>query len=116
MPFKEYVVHDREGNILFREFVHLLVWMAHHLDPNCEKPQKSIEKLINKIAPFLDSLNKVIKMSGSENMSENKSSISKTEKNLSSFYKNLNSDVFKTFVRNSQSKMLNQKDLTLKMR
>ena len=42
MPFKEYVVHDREGNILFREFVHLLVWMAHHLDPNCDKPQKSI--------------------------------------------------------------------------
>lgn len=90
--------------------------MAHHLDPNFEKPQKSIEKLINKIAPFLDSLNKVIKMSGSENMSENKSSISKTEKNLSSFYKNLNSDVFKTFVKDSQCKMLNQKDLTLKMR
>ena len=78
MPFKEYVVHDREGNILFREFVHLLVWMAQHLDPNCDKPQKSVEKLIAKIGPFLDSLNKVIKMSGSENMSENKSSISKT--------------------------------------
>ena len=65
MPFKEYLVHDREGNILFREFVHLLVWMSHHLDPNYDNPQKSIEKLIAKIAPFLDSLNKVIKMSGS---------------------------------------------------
>lgn len=39
--------------------------MAHHLEPTLEKPQKSIEKLINKIAPFLDSLNNVIKASGS---------------------------------------------------
>lgn len=109
-------MHDREGNILFREFVHLLVWMAHHLEPNFEKPQKSIEKLILKIGPFLDSLNKVIKMSGSENMSENKSSISKAEKNLSPFYKNLNSDVFKTFVKNNITKKLCQKDLTIRLR
>lgn len=49
--------------------MHLLVWMAHHLDPNFEKPQKSIEKLIAKITPFLESISKVIKASGSENMS-----------------------------------------------
>jgi ElaB/YqjD/DUF883 family membrane-anchored ribosome-binding protein len=96
--------------------VHLLVWMAHHLDPNFEKPQKSIEKLINKITPFLDSLNKVIKVSASDNVSENKSSISKTEKNLSSFYKTLNADIFKTLVKDNPRKMLNQKDLTIRLR
>jgi ElaB/YqjD/DUF883 family membrane-anchored ribosome-binding protein len=90
--------------------------MAHHLDPNFEKPQKSIEKLINKITPFLDSLNKVIKVSASDNVSENKSSISKTEKNLSSFYKTLNADIFKTLVKDNPRKMLNQKDLTIRLR
>ena len=49
-------------------------------------------------------------------MSENKSSISKTEKNLSPFYKNLNSDIFKTFTKDQESKMLNQKDTTLRLR
>ena len=49
-------------------------------------------------------------------MSENKSSISKTEKNLSPFYKNLNSDIFKNLVKNNEQKMLNQKDNTLRMR
>ena len=96
--------------------MHLLVWMAHHLDPNYDKPQKSIEKLINKIAPFLDSLNKVIKASGSENMSENKSSISKAEKNLSPFYKTLNSDVFRTFTKNNAPTLLKQKDNTIRLR
>ena len=42
VPFKEYLVNDRDSNILFREFVHLLVWMAHHLEPTIDKPQKSI--------------------------------------------------------------------------
>ena len=55
-------------------------------------------------------------MSGSENMSENKSSISKTEKNLSNFYKTVNSDIFKAFVKDKPSRMLNQKDCTLKVR
>jgi hypothetical protein len=76
-PFREYNVHNREENILFREFVHLLVWMAHHIDPAFDKPQRSTEKLIAKIAPFLESISKTIKPSGNENVSENKSSISK---------------------------------------
>jgi hypothetical protein len=72
--------------------------------------------LITKITPFLDSLSNVIKMSGNENMSENKSSISKVEKNLSPFYKNLNSDIFRTFVQGSQEKLLKRKDQTIRLR
>jgi hypothetical protein len=62
-------VHNREENILFREFVHLLVWMAHHIDPSFDKPQKSTEKLMAKITPFLESISKTLKAAGSENMS-----------------------------------------------
>lgn len=72
--------------------------------------------MITKITPFLDSLSNVIKMSGNENMSENKSSISKVEKNLSPFYKNLNSDIFRTFVQGSQEKLLKRKDQTIRLR
>jgi hypothetical protein len=43
--------------------------MAHHLDANFDKPQKSIEKLMAKITPFLESISKTIKLSGNENMS-----------------------------------------------
>lgn len=86
------------------------------MEPTLEKPQKSIEKLINKIAPFLDSLNNVIKMSGNEQMSENKSSISKAEKNLSPFYKTINSDIFNALVGCPPEQLLRRKDQTLRLR
>jgi hypothetical protein len=41
---------------------------------------------------------KTIKFSGNENVSENKSSISKAEKNLTPFYKNANTEVFKALL------------------
>ena len=74
--------------------------MAHSLEPHYDRPQKAIEKLMGKITPFLDTISKGQKstVAGSENMSENKSSISKTEKNLSPFYRSTNAEVFKALV------------------
>jgi hypothetical protein len=50
------------------------------MDPSVEKPQKSVEKIITKISPFLENISKLAKtgMNISEAMSDNKSSISKT--------------------------------------
>jgi hypothetical protein len=90
--------------------------MAHHLDPNFEKPQKSIERLIAKITPFLESISKVIKASGSENMSENKSSISKAEKNLTPFYRNVNTQVFQAFLQGKPQQFIGRKDETIRFR
>jgi hypothetical protein len=51
--------------------------MGYNLEPNIDKPQQSIEKLVNKISPFLETISKASKTTGSENMSDNKSSVSK---------------------------------------
>lgn len=72
--------------------------MSHHIDPVFDKPQRSTEKLIAKIAPFLETISKTIKSAGNENLSENKSSISKAEKNLTPFYRNANTEVFKALL------------------
>lgn len=51
--FEVYNVHDREKNILFREFIQLVVWIGFNMDPAVDKPQKSVEKIVTKISPFL---------------------------------------------------------------
>lgn len=52
--------------------------MSFNLDPNVEKPQKSIEKLVAKITPFLDGIAKASKGGNFvENASDNRSSVSK---------------------------------------
>lgn len=89
--------------------------MAHHLEPTFDKPQKSIEKLMAKITPFLESISKTIKLAGNENLSENKSSISKAEKNLTPFYRNANTDVFKALL-SSQKHKLASRDETIRIR
>ena len=116
-PFQLSQVHQRDHNILFREFVHILVWMAHSLDPHYEKPQKAIEKLMAKITPFLDTISKGQKsaIAGSENMSENKSSVSKAEKNLSPFYRSTNAEVFKALLLDNPQ-LRSRTDETLKIR
>lgn len=96
--------------------MHLLVWMAHHLEPNFERPQKAIEKLMAKIAPFLESISKTIKPAGNENMSENKSSISKAEKSLTPFYRSANTDVFKALLAAPQASKHAHRDETVRMR
>lgn len=61
IPFEHYDVHDREKNILFREFIQLLVWIGFNLDPIIDKPQKSVEKILAKISPFLENIAKMAK-------------------------------------------------------
>ena len=95
--------------------MHLLVWMAHHLEPTYDRPQKSIEKLMAKITPFLESISKTIKLAGNENQSENKSSISKAEKNLTPFYRNTNTDVFRALLADRQHKRASR-DETIRIR
>lgn len=95
--------------------MHLLVWMAHHLEPSFDRPQKAIEKLMAKITPFLESISKTIKLAGNENLSENKSSISKAEKNLTPFYRNANTDAFKALLAQQPRKSA-QRDETVRMR
>ncbi len=72
--------------------------------------------MINKITPFLDSINKVTKASGSENMSENKSSISKAEKNITPFYKATNENIFKAFVKSKEPSLFGKRDQTIRVR
>lgn len=40
--FETYNVHEREKNILFREFIQLVVWIGYNMDPAVDKPQKSV--------------------------------------------------------------------------
>jgi hypothetical protein len=98
--FDVYNVHEREKNILFREFIQLLVWIGHNMDPVVDKPQKSVEKIVAKISPFLENISKMAKtgMNISEAMSDNKSSISKTEKNISPFFRNINLELMQTLT------------------
>jgi len=58
----------------------------------------------------------VIKSTVSENMSENKSSISKAEKSITPFYKTLNENIFKTILKGKQNTLFGRKDETLKIR
>ena len=48
-------------------------------------------------------------------MSENKSSISKAEKSITPFYKNLNQSIFKAFVKGKANALLGRKDDTIKI-
>lgn len=77
--FDVYNVHEREKNILFREFIQLVVWIGFNMDSNVDKPQKSVEKIVSKISPFLENISKMAKtgMNLNEAMSEGKSSVSK---------------------------------------
>jgi predicted DNA-binding transcriptional regulator len=59
--FEKYNVHEREKNILFREFIQLLVWIGFNLDSVVDKPQRSVEKIIAKISPFLENISKMAK-------------------------------------------------------
>jgi predicted DNA-binding transcriptional regulator len=59
--FEKYNVHEREKNILFREFIQLLVWIGFNLDSAVDKPQRSVEKIIAKISPFLENISKMAK-------------------------------------------------------
>ena len=69
-PLNNFLVHSRNQNFLFREFVHLLVWIAYSLNPNIEKPQKSVENLLIKIAPMLENITKsIVKPGTSDNIS-----------------------------------------------
>jgi hypothetical protein len=70
------------------------------LDPVVDKPQKSVEKIVAKISPFLENISKMAKtgMNISEAMSDNKSSISKTEKNISHFFRNINLKLMETLT------------------
>lgn len=52
---------------------------------------------------------------GSEHMSENKSSVSKAEKNLSPFYRTTNAELFKALLQDSPQ-LRSRNDQTIKMR
>lgn len=43
-------------------------------------------------------------------MSENKSSISKAEKNLSPFYRSLNNDIFKELIKDKPCQLIGRRD------
>jgi hypothetical protein len=70
------------------------------MDPVVDKPQKSVEKIVAKISPFLENISKMAKtgMNISEAMSDNKSSISKTEKNISPFFRNINLELMEALT------------------
>jgi hypothetical protein len=70
------------------------------MDPVVDKPQKSVEKIVAKISPFLENISKMTKtgMNISEAMSENKSSISKTEKNISHFFRSINIELMEALT------------------
>lgn len=64
--------------------------MAYSLNPGIEKPQKSVEQLLSVISPILETLSKSVKTGTSDNISENMSSVSKGEKNISFHFKTVN--------------------------
>ena len=70
------------------------------MDPVVDKPQKSVEKIVAKISPFLENISKMTKtgMNISEAISENKSSISKTEKNISPFFRSINIELMEALT------------------
>ena len=68
----------------------MLVWMAYNANPSIEKPQKCVEDLLLKISPILETISKSVKTGTSDNISENLSSVSKGEKNISLHFKNVN--------------------------
>lgn len=96
----------------------MIVWVGFNLDPQAEKPQKSVEKIVAKISPFLENIAKMAKtgMNMSEVMSDNKSSVSKTEKNISPFYKQLNQGLFKELTGGKQERFIKKSEATLKIK
>lgn len=114
-------VHNKNKNLLFREFVHELVWMSHCLDPNCENPKASLQKLLNKIAPHLENLAKMGKsgmaMGSSDNVSENFSTSSKADKAITPHFKKVNSDLLAYLAgQENRYKKIQQDDLTIKLK
>ena len=115
-PLNNFLVHSRNQNFLFREFVHLLVWIAYSLNPNIEKPQKSVENLLIKIAPMLENITKsIVKPGTSDNISENMSSVSKGEKNISPHIKSVNQKVLDVLIEKCERK-IGERDQTIKIR
>jgi hypothetical protein len=90
--------------------------MGYNLEPNIEKPQQSIEKIVNKISPFLETISKAAKVSGSENMSDNKSSVSKAEKNITPYFRTTNTELLKLLAGNKSLGLKNKYDLTITLR
>lgn len=109
--FDVFNVHDREKNIIFREFIQLIVWIGFNMEPAVDKPQKAVEKIVTKISPFLENISKLTKtgMNISEAMSDNKSSVSKTEKNISPFYRKINFELMQTLLGNQTEKLTKKK-------
>lgn len=96
--------------------MHLLVWIAYSLNPNIDKPQKSVEQLLVKITPMLETITKsIIKPGTSDNISENMSSVSKGEKNISPHFRAVNKNLLDGLKGNSCRKN-GQQDTTIKLR
>ena len=68
----------------------MLVWMAYNTNPSIDKLQKCVEELLLKISPILETISKSVKTGTSDNISENMSSVSKGEKNISLHFKTVN--------------------------
>lgn len=89
--------------------------MATCLEPHPDKPQKSVEKLINKITPFLETISKASKATTADTVSENRSSVSKAEKNISPFFRTVNTDLLNKLQKDS-SPGIAKHDITLTIR
>ena len=124
-----YNIHNKAKNLLFRQFVLLLVWIAYNIDPSAPHPKNAVEKLINKISPALQTLSKAVKSGGmgsSDNMSQNFSSTSKAEKAITPHFRKVNSELLNYLKYQNHAitqvpeqlkqKKIMEEDTTIKMR
>lgn len=51
-------IHDGQSIVLLRDFVYVLIVIAFMLDKT-SLPHKSLEKLLDRVGPILDSMSKV---------------------------------------------------------